>query len=180
MTQQNPSHNAAASSQSHSNTQSRLPSSHAQIARSTAATVVLKSGTHLHQLTTSAIAAEIGWAQGLCYLHCLRSSRVDSFDVKSARQINGKCWWRDGESALSSNGRIELGSRSEAPVNAYSCYGGISISTSGQHGPSMWCRTIPRERGPRSHGHGDVFCGTVFMLRRGEGNRFKNHAPTDP
>ena len=71
MALQNPSHNAAASSQSHSNTQSRLPSSHAQIARSTAATVVLKSGTHLHELTTGAIATEVGRAQRLYPLHRL-------------------------------------------------------------------------------------------------------------
>ena len=69
MAEQNPSHNAAASSQGQSNSQSRLSSSQSQIARSTAAAVVLESAANLHELTTGAIAAEIGWAQGFCYLH---------------------------------------------------------------------------------------------------------------
>ena len=29
-------------------------------------------------------------------LNCMHSSRVNSFGLKSARQINGECWGRDG------------------------------------------------------------------------------------
>ena len=79
MTHQNPSHNAAASSQGQSNTQSRLSSSQAKIARSAAATVVLEAAANLHELTTGAIATEVGRAQWLYCMHCLRSNRVGQF-----------------------------------------------------------------------------------------------------
>ena len=65
MAEQNPSHDAAASSQSQSNTQSWLSSFQPQVARSTAATVVLEAAAHLHELTTGAIAANVGWPQRL-------------------------------------------------------------------------------------------------------------------
>ena len=71
MAQQNPSHNAAASSQGQNNSQSRLSGSQAQIARSTAATVVLEAAANLHELTTGAIAANVGWPQRLYPLHRL-------------------------------------------------------------------------------------------------------------
>ena len=69
MTQQNPSHNAAASSQGQSNTQSRFSRRQAKIARSAAATVVLEAAANLHDLTTGAIATEVGRAQRLYHLH---------------------------------------------------------------------------------------------------------------
>ena len=69
MARQNPSHNAGASSQGQSNSQSRLSSSQPQITRSAAATVVLEAAANLHELTTGAIATEVGWAQRLYHLH---------------------------------------------------------------------------------------------------------------
>ena len=57
---------------------------------------MLEPEEHLHQFTTVAIAAAIGRAKRLTDLHCMHSSRVDSLGLKSARQINGECWGRDG------------------------------------------------------------------------------------
>ena len=57
---------------------------------------MLEPEEHLHQFTTAAIAAAIGRAKRLTDLHCMHSSRVDSLGLKSARQINGECWGRDG------------------------------------------------------------------------------------
>ena len=71
MAQQHPSHNAAASSQGQSNSQSWLSCSQAQIARKTAATVVLEAAANLHELTTGAIATEVGRAPWLYHLHRL-------------------------------------------------------------------------------------------------------------
>ena len=47
---------------------------------------MLEPEEHLHQFTTTAIAATIGRAKRLTDLHCMHSSRVDSLGLKSARQ----------------------------------------------------------------------------------------------
>ena len=71
MAEQNPSHNAAASSEGKSNSNNRISGSQAQIARHTAAAIMLEAAAHLHELTTCAIAAEVGRAKRLSDLHYL-------------------------------------------------------------------------------------------------------------
>ena len=70
--------------------------SQTQVARSAAATVMLVSAEHPHQLTTPAIAAAIGRAKRLTDFHCVRSSRVNRLGLKCARQIDRQSWGRDG------------------------------------------------------------------------------------